>query len=72
MGRLSQFFWALHAKNFPTELEQRFYYTSIDLSGKTGELVKKLRREIAKEKRKKEKEDAKRNKGTKIPNKDEG
>ncbi len=51
MGRLSQAFWALNAETWPDEREKQFYYTSLSLNFSLSEYLKKLRREIRKEKR---------------------
>lgn len=45
MGRLSQFFWAINADSFPSKSERKFYYTNIDLSGKQGDDIKRVRRQ---------------------------
>ena len=51
VGRLSQIFWAIEAKEFPSADERQFYYTSLDLSGEQGEIIKRIRRERKKLKR---------------------
>ncbi len=51
MGRLSQLYWALNAKQMPDSYEKAMFYSHLDLYGKNGEDVVILRRERAKWKR---------------------
>jgi len=44
MGRWSEIMWALNDEKFPDKREQQFYYNYIDLSGKLGDTIKKVRR----------------------------
>lgn len=56
MGRASQFFWAVNAKEYPSRLEQQVRYTSLELDPdfdpEPGKIIKKLRRKIRADKKK--------------------
>jgi len=44
MSRLSQFFWAVNSKKFPSKQEIEHRYTSVSFSEEDMKLIRKLRK----------------------------